>query len=115
MAVGECPDPSPQCPWYNRPTPPQLRGTQEHGCFSDEDHIFPKSLGNTALLKLYIQLPENKQQVCRWWHDYKTAQEQIEPPTPPTREFALEALARAIDAGQITLSVTKQRKILGKT
>lgn len=119
MAIKHCPNPSYECPWFRRPTPAALEGTQEHGCFSDNDHIVPRFLGETAIenaqiLKEYIRLPENQQQICRWEHDIKTREEELNPPEPPSREFMEDAIIRAIESGIVSLSVNRRKKIFGK-
>lgn len=59
--------------------PPELRQVQEHGCFSDRDHIIPQRLarrfGRTSLEREIIYDQENIVQTCRAEHDEKTVQE----------------------------------------
>lgn len=69
--IRECPEPNPECPYYDLEPPKKLQG-QEYGCYSDEDHIVPQRLAVDALSRAYIHAPINKQQLCRWRHDEKT-------------------------------------------
>lgn len=98
MAITPCPNPNPECPWFNRCPPKELQGTQEHGCFSDRDHIIPQYLGRQAtgklrrILRQFIQLPENSQQLCRWEHDEKSVHELVEPPSIPSIEIMKMAI-----------------------
>lgn len=87
--IRECPTPREDCPYYNLPPPPPLRG-QEYGCYSDRDHIVPKRLGTTALARKYIRLPINMQQLCRWDHVEKTIRG--DEPLPP-----YEVMDRAVN------------------
>lgn len=90
-----------ECPNFNRPTPKPLRDIQEHGCYADTDHIIPRFLGKLAgtssLLKNYIRSPANKQQLCRWEHDSKTAREIASPESiiVPSQRFMIDAIIRA--------------------
>lgn len=108
MAIGSCPNPSFECPWFRRPTPRPLKGSQEHGCFSDLDHIVPQRLGTTALAKTYINLPENKQQLCRWDHDEKGYEG--DEPLPP-EDYMAERVAVAALEGAIRLNAKKKKRI----
>lgn len=97
MSVGPCPNPQENCPWFGRKAPKPLRRTQEHGCFSDEDHIIPRFLGrqateNNRIIRKYINLPENRQQICRWEHDEKTADDLYNPPELPPLEVMKAAI-----------------------
>lgn len=100
MARGECPTPRPECPYVNR----------EGGCFSDLDHIVPQRLGRTALAAIYINLPSNKQQLCRWLHEQKTAEG--DEPLPPKEVMFMEVAAAQL-RGEISLSNRKLRKVFG--
>lgn len=108
MTIRPCPKPSPDCPYFDRKAPSPLRGKQEHGCFEDKDHIVPQRLGTTALAKAYIDLPENKQQMCRWEHEKKTARGD-EP--LPSEEYMFNRVADAAMRGAIQLSKTKREKL----
>lgn len=92
MTIEQCPNPRPDCPYYTRRPPEQLR-YQEHGCFSDIDHLIPRCLGRTALAKAFINLPENKERKCRWEHDDKTHQDLINPPSLPSVREMQEAIS----------------------
>lgn len=113
MAYEICPNANEECVWYNRPAPDCLKSTQEHGCFSDNDHILPRSLGETALDKAYLELPSNQQQICRAEHDQKTQQEIHDPPQLPDRETMRESIAKAINEGIVSFSGSKIKKIFG--
>ena len=80
MSYEACPNPQEDCPYYRRPAPGKLKGTQSHGCFSDSDHIIPQRLARrrsaTRAEKQYImQNPENREQLCRNLHNEKTLAE----------------------------------------
>jgi hypothetical protein len=97
---GECTEPNKEgCPYAER----------KGGCFSDEDHIYPRRLGKTALENLFIQI--NTQQICRWEHEKKSKKEAEE---LPSREIIKEAVAQAIMNGEIYISECKLEKIFGK-
>ncbi len=82
MAYEACPNPQEGCPHYSRPTKPPLQGLQEHGCFSDQDHILPQRLGRlitaTQVQIDYINSDANIKQECRWQHEAKTRNENDE-------------------------------------
>ena len=94
-----CPNPNPNCPYFNRNTPSPLRGEQTHGCYSDTDHVTPRFMGRiagaTTLLKNYIRSDANKQQLCRWEHDKKTIDEWNNPPELPSEAFMISAIKEA--------------------
>ena len=97
MAIEQCPLANGDCRYYDQPTPKALRGTQEHGCRSDSDHIIPRAMGKgaTKLVQNYIQRsPDNRQQLCREEHEQKTRDDQINPPTLPDAQFMMDSLAR---------------------
>lgn len=91
-----CPNPNPNCPYFNRNTPSPLRGEQTHGCYADTDHVIPRFMGRIAgastLLKNYIRSKANQQQLCRWEHDQKTIDEQIDHPEIPSERFMIDAI-----------------------
>lgn len=97
--ITPCPFASEACPYYGKDTPPQLEGQQEHGCYSDEDHLFPRALGRrataSALIRNFINTPANRVQRCRWEHDAKTDEDQIYPPAIPSERFMINAIKRA--------------------
>lgn len=97
--ITPCPFASEACPYYGRDTPKPLIGTQEHGCYSDTDHLLPRAIGHSALssplLDEYINTPANKVQRCRWEHDAKTGEDQRIPPQIPTERFIMNAIKRA--------------------
>lgn len=97
---GECPDPIPEC-----------RYAERGGCFSDTDHIVPQRLATTALAAIYIDLPVNKQQLCRRIHDQKTAEG--DEPLPDVEVMRKEIqLAHAL--GEIALSRRKMKAVYGR-
>ena len=106
MTIGECLVSHTECPWFNRP--PKYKGA-ENGCFSDTDHIVPQRLSQTALSKLYIHSPENKQQLCREAHDNKTA-EGDEP--LPDRDTMLSSVLGQIATGELAVSKNIKRRLL---
>lgn len=102
MSIKPCPHPQEGCPYFNHEPPPQLKG-QEHGCYSDVDHLVPKRFKKLGwLVGLYIETPTNKVQTCRWWHEDKTERETTNL-IPPT-EFMVESVLHAYDSGAIALN-----------
>ena len=97
--IGECPNPRADCPYA-------ARGV----CFSDTDHIVPKRLAETTLAAVYIDLPANKQQLCRWEHEQKTASG--DEPLPAV-EAMRDAVRTAHQLGEIALSKRKFKRIFG--
>lgn len=115
MAIRPCPNPSMDCPFFEQMPPSCLKSTQEHGCFSDLDHIVPqryaRAVGATALEKTYIlDYPGNHQQLCRWEHEEKTFQGD-EP--LPDRAIMRQRLAQAVLEGIMVLSGNKRKQIFG--
>jgi hypothetical protein len=98
--LGECPNPQAGCKYA------ELRG-----CFSDTDHIVPQRLGTTALNAAFIDLPSNKQQLCRREHDAKTAAG--DEPLPDV-ETMREAVVLAHAAGQIAMGRRKMKAVYGR-
>lgn len=92
----ECPNRNPGCKYY------------EKGCFADTDHIVPRRLGGCALSRTYIELPDNKQQLCRAEHERKSRSGDA---PLPSREHMREAIFAAEALGTIRLSKNKRRKI----
>lgn len=93
----ECPSPQEGCPY--------AEGT---GCFSDQHHLYwPRTEYTTVVERLFRELPENKEQECRWEHEQNHFNS--EPPIKPPRED-MEA---AIVASGIYLSIRKRRAIGG--
>lgn len=100
MSRGECPNPRPECPYA------ELQG----GCFSDEHHLFyPRVDYRDIIGSEFRELPENKEQICRWDHDERHATEPI--PDRPSREEMLGAIVTAMANGEIYLSKTKRKKL----
>ena len=69
---GECYERHPDC-------------TLAPNCYSDTDHIVPQRIarqaGATALTKVFIHHPVNKQQICRYEHLLKTREGDAPLPT----------------------------------
>jgi len=97
--ITSCPNACPECPLYDKSTPKALRGIQNHGCYSDTDHIIPRFMGRvagaTTLLKNFIRSKANQQQLCRWEHDEKTIDEWDNPPEIPSDRFMIDAIKRS--------------------
>lgn len=107
--ITPCPHPQEGCPYFDRQPPPQL-ADQDHGCFSDTDHLVPKRFrGIGWLVGLYIETPNNKVQTCRWWHDDKTERETTD--LIPNHQFMLESVMSAHDQGMLALSNDDLRRI----
>jgi len=80
--IRECPTPQEGCPYA------------EQGCFSDTHHLFyPRRDYRRGVEKRFRELPENKEQICRWEHDERHATEL--PPEKPSREEMLRAIGGA--------------------
>lgn len=88
--ITPCPEPNKEgCPWVDRPG----------GCFADTDHIVPRFLARRVgdgvgkmIARKYVDLPENKQQLCRYEHDQKSAEELETPPELPELEVMKAAI-----------------------
>lgn len=114
---GACPTPREECPYFERPTPRPLKGTQEHGCRSDEDHIIPLRLGATALEFMYLNLPDNLQQICRWEHEQRNAEHArgvVDYDELPSKQEMIRAVAKFVMENDIYVSKAKARKIFGE-
>lgn len=79
MAREKCPEPNkPGCPYARR-------------CYSDQHHLFwPANRYKTGLEKRFRQLPENKEQTCRWEHDEAHFEA---PPIKPSIQEMRDAIA----------------------
>lgn len=96
MSIGECPNPDPECPYYDRAPPSKLED-QEHGCFSDTHHTYPvgqMALGGIA--RKYALLHDNTEQLCRWEHDEIHAEYFLTGEFPPLPD--LEIMKEALNA-----------------
>ena len=100
----ECPFANEECKYFDKA--PRVMGA-ENGCYSDLDHIVPKRLANTALASLYINSPDNKQQLCRDIHDEKT-KEGDEP--LPSREEMRDSLRNQIGRGAVRISKSQKKQ-----
>ena len=81
MSRGECPN------LVLNVRMPELQG----GCFSDEHHLFfPKFDYRDIMSAEFRNLPENKEQICRWDHDERHANEPI--PDKPSKSTCLGLL-----------------------
>ena len=90
MSRRECPEPNKEgCPWQDR----------KGGCFSDLHHLaHPASSYHTPIEKRFRDLPENKQQLCRYLHDLAHLEA---PPVKPSVDEMRQAIARsAIEGAQ---------------
>ena len=106
MTAEVCPITREDCPYYNRP--PRLRDA-ENGCFADTDHIVPRRLATTTLASLFIESPENKQQLCRSDHDEKTrgGDEPL-----PDRETMLARVMAQITSGELVVTRNIKRRLM---
>lgn len=106
MAIRECPNANETCPLYGER--PIIRGS-ENGCYSDLDHRVPKRLAHTALERLFIVSPVNKQQLCRAEHEEKTARgdEPI-----PSREVMLASIMAQIASGELVVRSKKMSRLI---
>lgn len=92
--VEGCPAPSEDCPYFWRKPRGPLKKQQSHGCSSDEHHLmWPKRNYQSPLERQFRELPENKEQTCRWEHD--EIHQFDHPPKKPTAEAMISAIARA--------------------
>lgn len=97
---GECPNPSPDCPYSDRPG----------GCYSDTDHLYYPGVDYSGIMESeFRELPENKQQKCRWEHEQRHLDEV--PPEKPPREHMLGRIAAAYALGEIYLSKRKLKRL----
>lgn len=89
------------CPYIDRPS----------GCYSDIDHVTPRRYRKLGwLIGKYIDTPENKERLCRWEHEKKTAEESLD--LIPSTEFMLGAVRRAFDSGYLTLNKRDQERLI---
>jgi hypothetical protein len=94
---GECPNNNTDCPYY------------ETGCFSDTHHqMWPSDQFITPVERLFRELPENKEQLCRLEHDEIHATQ--EPPAKPRRTEMIQAIGEA----GIYLSVRARKALYGR-
>lgn len=108
----ECPNASPECHYWDKTPPPELRGSQSHGCYEDKDHLIPRRAGFCAVTRYIIKRPENQEYICRKEHDLKNHREMVtgidDHPLPSLDEIA-EIIADDIEAGRhIPTRVTKE-------
>lgn len=92
MARDFCPEESPNCIYFNRPS----------GCFSDEHHTYgkerAKALGSIALE--FALLKENTEQICRAEHDEIThAQYYPDFPTTEVMRAIVDAAKKRASSG----------------
>ena len=67
------------------------------GCFEDVHHDFyPASEYSQGVAKVFRELPENKQRLCRAIHNSIHAEQA--PPIKPERAFMLQAIARHLES-----------------
>ena len=102
MSRGICPKPLEAragCPVAERPG----------SCFSDIDHRTPqrfKSIG--WLVRHYINTPDNKERLCRWEHEQKSALESAD--LIPDDMTMLDAVTRAVESGYFHFNARNQRR-----
>jgi hypothetical protein len=78
------------CPRENTPGCPYM---ERGGCASNEHHrLWPRRRYKSQLEKQFRDLPENKEQLCRWEHDLLHEFEL--PPEKPSLETMLVALSQ---------------------
>ena len=100
MAWGECENPRPECPYASRPT----------GCFSDVHHkYFPKNVYLDVVGSSYRELPQNKEQKCRW--DHEELHKVEDGPEKPEEAQMLGEIALSQELGLINLSKYKLRQL----
>lgn len=90
MALGQCPRANaPDCPYRS-----------QVGCESNKHHQYwPRRDYKTSLEKEFRELPENKEQICKWLH--QLIHENSEPPEKPNVQDMIRAIAQsAIQGGQ---------------
>ena len=99
----ECLQANETCKYFERPPPPELRRTQEHGCYEDTDHLISQRVATDALSRYVIQRPENKVQLCRAEHDAKNHREQttgVDDYELPPREELVQIALNDHEAGR---------------
>jgi len=110
----ECLQANQDCKYFDMQPPPELRRTQEHGCYEDTDHLISQRLGTCALSNYVVRRPENKEQTCRAEHDEKNHREAVtgvdDYPLPP-RDILARIVMNDIEAGrQVPRSVRRVLK-----
>lgn len=88
-----CPTPREDCPFFNMKPKRSLKKQTTNGCHSDDHHLYyPARDYTTPLEKEFRQLPENRQQTCRWEHELI----HLEDPAPrkPKAEQMIQALSQ---------------------
>jgi hypothetical protein len=102
MSRGICPKPleaRADCPVAERPG----------GCFSDIDHRTPQRFKNLGwLVRWYINTPDNKERLCRWEHEQKSATESAE--LIPEETVMLDAISRAVESRYFNFNPRNQRR-----
>lgn len=101
MARRPCPNPEEACPYF----------TDRGSCFSDNHHLYwPRVDYRRGLEREFRELPENKQQLCRWEHDEIHATQ--EPPAKPSLEIIRRALGLLVGNYEDTGSRSCQNEII---
>lgn len=102
MSYGECPNPRPDCKYAPE-------------CFSDNDHLIPQRLGDTALRRFYLNLPQFQEQVCRREHDERNARHNAgdtsDIPKFPSENVMRAIILDAIENGEISLSKRQEKRL----
>lgn len=102
MSYGECPSPREDCKYAPE-------------CFSDSDHIIPRRLGDTALKRVYLNLPQFREQVCRREHEERNDRHNqgdlSDIPSFPSEERMRDEIIAAVARGDISLSKSMQKRL----
>ena len=102
MSIEQCPNPKPDCKYAPE-------------CFSDNDHLIPQRLGETALKRAYLNLPQFQEQVCRQEHDERNARHNAGdlsdiPPFPSDNQMRA-AILDAVESGDMSISRTQEKRL----
>lgn len=95
--IGQCPSKHETCPYYNAKPKKTLRKQfgEKTGCYADVHHYqFPKRDYVTPIERAFREMPENKEQMCRWDHDLEHFEAS---PRKPSLEQMIVALTAMID------------------
>lgn len=102
MAIEDCPNPQPDCKYAPE-------------CFSDNDHLIPRRLGDTALKRAYLNLPQFQEQICRRIHDERNARhyrgDTSDIPEFPSDNIMRAVILDAVEREEVSLSRTLERKL----
>lgn len=96
MVARECYTAQPDCKYAPR-------------CFSDTHHIYPRSMCDTTLKRMFSELPDNKEQLCRVEHELRHRND--DPPEFPSTEAMLGAILLSVAKEEVYLSNNKAKKL----